>query len=161
MIAICYIVFLCAGIKFIPLRTPGGELIPGSGLFVQIKKTVVSVPDRSDKDVQETVLAQQIGSEEIAVMADIEDKSSVYCSDEDTILPEDSFESKTAADYYCERREQQLTPARRRFSTPAALTYTTNGHFKGSMQLNVIAEVNDIDDDTEELSTISSSDAAP
>lgn len=27
-----------AGMKFIPLRTPGGELIPGSGLFVKIRK---------------------------------------------------------------------------------------------------------------------------
>lgn len=26
------------GIKFITLRTPGGEIIPGSGLFVKIKK---------------------------------------------------------------------------------------------------------------------------
>ena len=33
---------MTAGIKFIPLRTPGGELIPGSGLFVQIKKTAVA-----------------------------------------------------------------------------------------------------------------------
>lgn len=32
-----------AGIKFIPLRTPGGELIPGSGLFVKIKKEVSRV----------------------------------------------------------------------------------------------------------------------
>ena len=30
------------GIKFIPLRTPGGELIPESGLFVQIKKKKLS-----------------------------------------------------------------------------------------------------------------------
>ena len=30
------------GIKFIPLRTPGGELIPGSGLFVKIKKTAAT-----------------------------------------------------------------------------------------------------------------------
>ena len=30
-----------SGIKFIPLRTPGGELILESGLFVQIKKTSV------------------------------------------------------------------------------------------------------------------------
>ena len=27
-----------AGIKYIPLRTPGGELIPESGLFLRIKK---------------------------------------------------------------------------------------------------------------------------
>ena len=33
---------MIAGIKFIPLRTPGGELIPGSGLFMQIKKTAVA-----------------------------------------------------------------------------------------------------------------------
>ena len=31
------------GIKFIPLRTPGGELIPGSGLFVRIKKAATAV----------------------------------------------------------------------------------------------------------------------
>ena len=33
-----------AGIKFIPLRTPGGELIPGSGLFVKIKKKEATEP---------------------------------------------------------------------------------------------------------------------
>ena len=34
-----YLPFPCSlGIKFIPLRTPGGELILESGLFVQIKK---------------------------------------------------------------------------------------------------------------------------
>ena len=152
---------LCAGIKFIPLRTPGGELIPGSGLFVQIKKTVVPVPETSDRDDQETILDQQIGDEEIAVV-DIEDNS--CCADEETISTEESFELETAANYYnCERmakREEQLRPTRRRFSTPAALTYTTNGHFKGSVQLNVIAEVNDINDDAEELSTTSSSYAA-
>ena len=30
--------FVYPGIKFIPLRTSGGELIPESGLFVRIKK---------------------------------------------------------------------------------------------------------------------------
>ena len=36
------------GIKFIPLRTPGGELIPGSGLFVKIKKAAAAVESESD-----------------------------------------------------------------------------------------------------------------
>ncbi len=35
-----------AGLKFIPLRTPGGELILESGLFVQIKK--ISATTQSD-----------------------------------------------------------------------------------------------------------------
>ena len=37
-----YLLSLFPGIKFIPLRTPGGELIPESGLFVQIKKKKLS-----------------------------------------------------------------------------------------------------------------------
>ena len=40
-----------SGIKFIPLRTPGGELILESGLFVQIKKT--SVQNDSTLGLQE------------------------------------------------------------------------------------------------------------
>ena len=41
------------GIKFIPLRTPGGELIPGSGLFVQIKKTATAtIPEMSGRRVK-------------------------------------------------------------------------------------------------------------
>lgn len=38
-----------AGIKFIPLRTPGGELIPGSGLFVKIKN---ESKDKTSGEVQ-------------------------------------------------------------------------------------------------------------
>ena len=37
------------GIKFIPLRTPGGEIIPGSGLFVKIKKTEVKESAAEDE----------------------------------------------------------------------------------------------------------------
>ena len=37
---------MIVGIKFIALRTPGGELIPGSGLFVQIKKTAAEMSGR-------------------------------------------------------------------------------------------------------------------
>lgn len=33
---LCYAT--AVGIKYIPLRTPGGELIPESGLFLKIKK---------------------------------------------------------------------------------------------------------------------------
>ena len=138
------------GIKFIPLRTPGGELIPGSGLFVQIKKIVISVPKTSDRDVQKITQDQQIGSKEIDVIEG-EDKS--YCTDEDTILTEVSCELETAN--YCERitrREERPT----RVSATASLMYT-NGHFKGSVQLNVIAEVND---DAQELSTTNDSYAA-
>ena len=145
-------VLVDAGIKFIPLRTPGGELIPGSGLFVQIKKMVLSVPEPK-RDIRETTQDQQICGKEIAVV-DIEDKS--YCTDEDTALTEDSFELEADANY-CERNGQQLRPTRRRFSTPASLTYATNSHFKGSVQLNIIAEVND---DTEELRTSDSPNAA-
>ena len=128
------------GIKFIPLRTPGGELIPGSGLFVQIKKIVISVPKTSDSNVQKITQDQQIGGEEIAVV-DIEEEN--YCGDEDTTLT-DGFESETA--HYCERitkREEQLRPTGHRCS-----------HFKESVQLNVIAEVND---DAEELNTTNNS----
>jgi hypothetical protein len=149
------------GIKFIPLRTPGGELIPGSGLFVQIKKTVVSVPKTSDRDAQEPTQDQQIyvDGEEIATVVDIEDKS--CCSDEDTTSTEESFELESETSYYCvermAKREEERRPTRRRFSTPASLMYTTNGNFKGSVQLNVIAEVND---DPEELNTTNNSHAA-
>ena len=45
-----------AGIKFIPLRTPGGELIPGSGLFVKIKK----------KEIKESATEGEAGEDEIA-----------------------------------------------------------------------------------------------
>ena len=129
------------GIKFIPLRTPGGELIPGSGLFVQIKKIIISVPQTSDRGVQEITPDQQIGSEEIAVV-DSEDKS--YCADE---LTEVSCDLETAN--CCERMPTRV-------SVPASLMYT-NSHFKGSVQLNVIAEVND---DAQELSTTNDSYAA-
>lgn len=127
------------GIKFIPLRTPGGEIIPGSGLFVKIKKTVAAEPSARE-DTKKTSLDEQVGDEEIAV-ADIEHRS--YYTDEDTILScEDSFESET-------KREEQLRPTRRRYSTPASLMYTS-GHSKGCMHLNIIAEVNE---DAEDLST--------
>ena len=45
MLAIPY-----SGIKFIPLKTPGGELILESGLFVRIKKT--STTTQSDGHTQ-------------------------------------------------------------------------------------------------------------
>ena len=126
------------GIKFIPLRTPGGELIPGSGLFVKIKKTVAAEPNARE-DTKKTSLDEQVGGEEIAV-ADIEHSS--YYTDEDTTLScEDSFESET--------KREQLRPTRRRYSTPASLMYTS-GHSKGRMHLNIIAEVNE---DAEDLST--------
>ena len=34
------VIFESTGMKFIPLRTPGGELIPGSGLFVKVMKVL-------------------------------------------------------------------------------------------------------------------------
>ena len=34
------VIFEFTGMKFIPLRTPGGELIPGSGLFIKVMKVL-------------------------------------------------------------------------------------------------------------------------
>ena len=132
------------GIKFIPLRTPGGELIPGSGLFVQIKKTTESsAPKVSDREVRETSQHQQIGGQEIEIVAaDIENRS----IDDDTLLTEESFESESS---YCERRvnfKEDGSSRRRCSSSPSSLKYT-DGHFRGSMQLKVIAEVNEDPED--------------
>ena len=41
LVLLFIIIIILAGIKFIPLRTTGGELIPESGLFVQISKEEV------------------------------------------------------------------------------------------------------------------------
>ena len=144
---------MIVGIKFIPLRTPGGELIPGSGLFVQIKKTVtvLSLPKTTDGDVWEITQDQRIGGQETTT----EDKS--YCTDEETTLTEDSFEMETANHHErIAKREEELRSTRRRFSTPASVT-CTNGHFKQSVRLNVIAEVND---DAEEVTTANDSHSA-
>ncbi len=54
------VVSLNPGIKFVPMRTGGGELIPESGLFVRIKKTTSS-PDRTTSPISGGVeLSQQL-----------------------------------------------------------------------------------------------------
>ena len=136
--------YAIAGIKFIPLRTPGGELIPGSGLFVQIKKTSGSATSNttgsSDCDDQETLVHQEDVLGEEIVVVDVEEESA---EDEDRTLTEENFEPESD-DYWStvHEEEEQTRSRRRRFSIPASLKYTDAHHFnKESMQLDVIAEV--------------------
>lgn len=49
------VVSLLPGIKFVPLRTNGGELIPESGLFVRIKKV------EGDEEVAVTPEEEEVG----------------------------------------------------------------------------------------------------
>ena len=53
--SIAIIILLYAGIKFVPLRIPGGELIPGSGLFVKVKKFTESKEKTSGEVQNENV----------------------------------------------------------------------------------------------------------
>lgn len=47
------------GIKFVPLRTNGGEVIPESGLFVRIKKTGEDDEELREKAALATILEEE------------------------------------------------------------------------------------------------------
>ena len=117
---------------------------------MKIKKITVAISNTSVRDVKKTSLDEQVGGEEITV-ADIEDRS--YSTDEDTTLSEDSFELENADHHESTAKREVQLRSNRRFSTPASLMYT-DSHSKGSVHVNVIAEVNE---DAEKLSVTSDS----
>lgn len=88
------------GIKFIPLRTPGGELIPGSGLFVKIKKFTKSKEKTSgevqDKNTHPPPVQRHICRQVSFNLDDgvIEDFKSITKEEESDNSQEDSEDSK-------------------------------------------------------------------
>ena len=140
---------LSAGIKFIPLRTPGGELIPGSGLFVQIKKTAAATPGSTESEARDREAVEDIPSksqvrrisrqEAIDIeRGTIRDVAKVALKHGERNEERDKAES--------DEREEPTASYKRRFTSPASLESSPGDPFKEydtSSKLTVVAEVHE------------------
>ena len=104
-----------SGIKFIPMRTPGGELIPGSGLFVRIKKAAATSSDFS-----------------------LEDGNTDAAKTEEESKKNNEVESGDNEEVKVDDKGQKVSQIRR-FSSPARFECLTD--VSTSTQLTVIAEM--------------------
>jgi hypothetical protein len=139
------------GIKFIPLRTPGGELIPGSGLFVQIKKTAgATEPETSSRnaaDLEDTlsksqgrrISRQQAIDTERGTIRDITKVAVKYGERNEENDESDEREEKFDS-------EDPTASYKRRFTSPASLESSPGDPFKeydSRSKLIVVAEVHE------------------
>ena len=141
-----------AGMKFIPLRTPGGELIPGSGLFVKIKKKAIGTDETSDDSRAHETLFPSVHQLRRQVPSDLE-KSFTDDSKDDTreegISQDESSINDTMESFNDEDSNnggdldgQDMSCRSHRFSYPTLLGYS--GFLsKETQQLTVIAEVHE------------------
>ena len=138
--------YFVAGIKFIPLRTPGGELIPGSGLFVQIKKTATAnASEASDREAAKAkeglsnLHVRQISRQEAIERETINDESNVTVKDGESDKAENSdMEGKFDSE------DQEASYYKRRFTSPAVLEGSGDLFEEyDSSKLTVMAEVHE------------------
>lgn len=110
-----------AGIKFIPLRTPGGDFIPGSGLFVRIKKTAAATKrEATERETTKAVPATHRVSRQDAV--DIGSRATVRDAAAKVNVTEDGEDDEKGG-YEDESfgSEDKTVSYKRRFSSPTSL----------------------------------------
>ena len=134
------------GIKFIPLRTPGGELIPGSGLFVQIKKTVAftgsTEPEASNREAVEVSSKPQV--RRISRQEAIDNEhGTIRNASKKQNEDDDKVESSGVGGKF--DNEDPTASYKRRFTSPASLESNPGDPFKeyDSSKLTVVAEVHE------------------
>ena len=153
------VVMCLVGMKFIPLRTPGGELIPGSGLFVRIKKKTIAaqVETNDGNGVCDVSLSSthQIDCRQVSNYLEdgFTDDSKDDTKDSEGTLQDGSCVSESAESHDQFAVEvgknaadveecQNMYYRPRRFSSSALLQCTQGVlSFKESQQLTAIAEV--------------------
>ncbi len=132
------------GIKFIPLRTPGGELIPGSGLFVQIKKTAGATEPETSRNAAEDTLSksqvrrisrQEAIDTERGTIRDITKVAVKYGERNEENDESDEREEKFDG-------EDPTASYKRRFTSPATLE-SSPGNVNSRSKLIVVAEVHE------------------
>lgn len=139
--------------KFIPLRTPGGELVPGSGLFVKIRKKALDTNETNeDSRAHETSLPFAHQLRRNFVSSDIEGRFTDDSNDdtrEEGISQDQSSINDTTESFNDEDSksgggldDQEMSYRPRRFSSPALLGYS-GFLFKETQQLTAIAEVHE------------------
>ena len=152
------------GIKFIPLRTPGGELIPGSGLFVQIKKTAAATttgaqaeqPEASNRKAAEDVLSksqdrrisrQEAIDTERGTIRDATKVAVKYGAERNEAWNDNADESLSGEREETFDSEDPTASYKRRFTSPAALESSPAGNpfkeYDSSSKLIVVAEVHE------------------
>ena len=147
------------GIKFIPLRTPGGELIPGSGLFVKIKKTAAATTtgarteqsEVNDRKAAEDALSESQGRRISRQEAFDIERGTIR--DTTKVAMKYGAERKEAWNDNADEREEKFDSEdptasyKRRFTSPAVLESSpADNPFKeydSSSKLVVVAEVHE------------------
>ena len=130
---------MCAGLKFIPLRTPGGELIPGSGLFVKIKKATAATTEETPRESGEAKETPPLHMRKISRQDTIDlDGEDAEETKDDTLEDEREEESETEGG---EDDSESRPDILRRFSSPASIECTTGLFFQDGSELTTIAEV--------------------
>ena len=142
---------MTVGIKFIPLRTPGGELIPGSGLFVKIKKAAAATgsteSEASDREAAAEVPSKphmrQIRRQEAFEHGTIRDVVKVGVKHGERNEEDDKAERDDNEDKF--DSEDPTASYKRRFTSPASLESSPGDPFKeyDSSKLTVMAEVHE------------------
>ena len=142
---------MSVGIKFIPLRTPGGELIPGSGLFVKTKKAAAATgsteSEASDKEAAAEVKSKphihQIRRQEAIEHGTIRDVAKVGVKYGGRNEEGDKAERDDNEDKF--NSEDPIASYERRFTSPASLESSPGDLFKeyDSSKLTVVAEVHE------------------
>lgn len=118
----CLFLIHIVGVKYIPLRTTGGELIPESGLFVRIKlsENIWQPPSRSPKHLAKN--ASKEGLETISEIDDIDVTASLYPVTLKKYLPRQSEEIEENPLSDEDEGYEDHSFARRTLSSPPSIT---------------------------------------
>ena len=130
---------LSVGTKFIPLRTPGGELVPGSGLFVQIKKT--ATPGSTELEARNIEAVESVPSKSQVRRISRQEAIDI---ERGTIRDVAKVEEGNKAE--SGEREEPTASYERRFTSPASLESSPGDPFKeydASSKLTVVVEVHE------------------
>lgn len=119
-----------SGIKFIPLRTPGGEHIPGSGLFVKIKKNIsTNVKDECGNLTKKTLKTPRQEALDNDTTSAFRDETVASLEESNSNLQEVNSPDVSP-----------LAASNRRFTSPAILE-DCNKPLDAASKLTVIAQV--------------------
>ena len=132
---------LSVGMKFIPLRTPGGELVPGSGLFVRIKKTATPQAGSTELEARNREAVESVPSKSQVRRISRQEAIDIERGTiRDVAKVEESDKAESG------EKEEPTASYKRRFTSPASLESSPGDPFKeydASSKLTVVVEVHE------------------